>query len=130
MLKPGLVTIQTERIRNDPTYEDYCDNLNRLVRALSTQKGIVSDSSTAAETVYLYEDEVIRCTYLDNGFGNDRYYLEVNSEYWNKLPVEVPRALIYEDGWNLVYGYQDSPGRQVILHHIPGSWNSLLEQYQ
>lgn len=130
MMKPGIVTIQTKSIRNDRTYEEYCQSLNELIHALSIQRGKVGNSSFRTETVNIYQDELIRCTYCDNEFGNDRYYLEINSEYWNKLPAAVPRALIYEDGWNLVYAYQDSPGRQVILHHIPGDWDHLLTRYQ
>lgn len=130
MLRPGLIYVLTGSVRNCPDFLPFCQNLNETIRTLATQRGTVAFAGHAAETTFVYEDNTIRCTYQDNAYGNDKYHLEVSNAFWSQIPVDVPRSLVLDDGWNLVYSFQDSPDRQVILQHIPGDWDKLIKRYR
>ena len=79
-----------------------------------------------AGTIYTSQDKRFTLTYKDSAYGNDHYMVEVSSNVWDDIPTGVNPMLIGENGWNLVFHFQDSPDRQLLLSHIPGSWFDIL----
>lgn len=95
-------------LRVDDEYLPYCKELNQIIRRWALS-GTASKRPNFAGTIYTYADDDITFVYQDSDFGNDHYMIE-NSK-------------------SLVYHFQDSPDRQVLLYHTPGPWYDSIQKY-
>lgn len=69
--------------------------------------GAASKSRNFAGTIYTYTDDNVTFVYQNSDFGNDHYRLEISGD--------------------VVYHFQDSPDRQILLRHVPGSWYDSIQ---
>lgn len=129
MKTPGiLATFKTMYIEDREEIE-YCAYINDLIRKMSTIKGKSSVSSNFYGTSYVYQKDGLRCIYNDSDYGNDNYHFEVHVSRWNNIPAGVnPYIVCDNEGYNLVYSFQDSPNRNVLIWHIPGDWVEILKR--
>lgn len=132
MIKPGIITLLPNHTRYDPAYDDYCQFLNRFVCSLCVQKGQIN-KRTDARTTYVYQDEILRCTYVISAPKIEDYVLEISRDHWDDLPEGVPDLMIHTirgDDWNEVYAYQSCQTKHAIMQYVPGDWDFLLTRYQ
>lgn len=126
MKKPKTVSMFNVMYVTDEEELKYCHFLNDIIRYLSIKKGESSVSPKFSGTNYVYTGNGLRCTYNDSDYGNDRYHLEISADIWNDVPDDINYETVFDEGYNLVYSFQDSPDRQVLLQHIPGTWINFL----
>ena len=105
----------------------YCDWLNSHIKNLAISKGKAKESSNFSGTTYIYEDSIKRLTYQASDYGNDHYHIEIQEQAWDDLPKNCPEYLVKENGWNLVYSFQDSSDRKILGMHIPGTWVRIFD---
>jgi len=126
MKSPKTVSMFNTMHIADKDELDYCHFLNDIIRRLAVNMGIASVSPKFSGTNYVFKGNGLRCTYNDSDYGNDRYHLEISSDVWNDVPDDINYETVFDEGYNLVYSFQDSPDRQVLLQHIPGTWISFI----
>ena len=125
MRKPGIV-LGFDSHKIDDSCKEYCDQLNHFIRMVAINKGTSSVQPNFIGDVHEFRNDQLILTYKDSAYGNDHYLVWVHASFWNDLPQGVSPSMVTESGWNFVYHLQDSPDRQVLLHHIPGSWYDRL----
>ena len=128
MKTPGIVATFNTKYIEDREEREYCTLINDLIRKVSTQKGRSVVSPNFYGTSYVYQNEGIRCTYKDSDYGNDHYDFEVHVSRWNDIPAGVNPNIICDEGYNLVYSFQDSPDRSALMMHVPGDWVEILKK--
>ena len=122
-----VVMFKSEKIK-DAAELEYCSYVNNLIRKIAMTKGKASVSPNFAGTSYIYRSEKFICTYKDSDYGNDNYHFEINKDLWNDIPTDVNPVTVCDEGFNLVYSFQDSADRQILMQHIPGTWIEVLNK--
>lgn len=128
MKTPGVVATFKTMYIEDREEIEYCAYINDLIRKISTIKGKPSVSPNFYGTSYVYQEDGLRCTYKDSDYGNDHYHFEVHVSRWNDIPAGVNPDIVCDEGYNLVYSFQDSPNRNALMMHIPGDWVEILKR--
>ena len=122
---PQAVVVRPMRV--DDKYLPYCKDLNRIIRRWAIS-GKTSRSPNFAGTTYTYSDDNVVLIYKDSDYGNDHYEIGISCEVWDDLPPDINPYFVMENGLIYVYHFQDSPDRQVLLQHIPGSWYKIIQK--
>lgn len=122
----AVIGIKPLRVNDE--YLPYCKELNQIIRRWA-MSGTASRKQSFAGTIYTYEDDNVTFVYQDSDYGNDHYQLAISCDVWNSLPPDINPGAVIENGRIYVYHFQDSPDRQVLLHHIPGSWYDSIQKY-
>ena len=127
MKVPSTVSMfHTKRI--DTTDElKYCAYINDLIKKVATEKGDALKSPSFFGVSYVYHNDRVKCTYQDSDFGNDHFHFEISKYLWNDIPTGIDPATVCDEGFNLVYSFQDSPDRKILMQHIPGEWIEVLK---
>lgn len=128
MKTPDTVVMFKSKYIKDREEMEYCSYINDLIRRITTKKGKPSVSPDFYGISYVYQNDKIRCTFNDSDYGNDHYHFEVNAFFWNDIPAGVNPDIVCDEGYNLVYSFQDSPDRSVLRWHIPGDWVEILKK--
>ncbi|MBQ6265993.1 MAG: hypothetical protein IJK60_11145 [Clostridia bacterium] len=92
--------------------QSYCIQINALIRRFALYHG--KQGPSPGGTTHYYFDGVLKCTYFDSDYGNDRYQLDV----------------VKEDRLVPVYALLDKPDKLFINLLFPGDWLEILQAVQ
>lgn len=126
MNKPEIVLFKAKILTNTEEIA-YCDYINSIIKKICLGRGRHVPSYNFYGDVYVFKDINISLTYMDSDYGNDKYHLEIAPEVWDEIPSGIDRNIVFDEGYNLVYSFQDSPDRKVLNWHLPGSWIQFIK---
>ncbi len=107
--------------------KEYCSFVNDIVRKIACGRGFAYTSPNWCGEIFECQDGHLRLIYKDSAYGNDHYMVLVDRTVWRELPTVLNPLTNREPGeWEMVYDFQD--GREILCHHIPGTWISYLSE--
>lgn len=126
MQKIGLITrFDSEIIELQPDQIEYCEEINRFLRALVVNNGKIAVRDQ--QVIYFYQDWRMYCSFTVDAWEEiEEYELQIHPLFWNALPKKVEIIKLRFRGRNLVYHFKYLGDLPVIHAHIPGRWLKLI----
>lgn len=106
---------------NADEYRDFFNAMNAGIRRLATTRGTAVEQGN--NTVFTFTHKDAKYRYVDNGYGNDWFELQISTERYPFPPGLNPDFLAGDNyGWITVYKAKEGATDDVITRNLNGDW--------
>ena len=111
---------------NADEYRDFFNAMNAGIRRLATTRGTAVEQGN--NTVFTFTHKDAKYRYVDNGYGNDWFELQISTERY-PFPLGLNPDFLAGDsyGWITVYKAKEGATDDVITRNLNGDWLEYVQ---